>query len=78
MIPIFQDRISRRLIFWSVLLFMAAAILPTQDHLAIDIGGQHRIITRQDNPMIYWGVESEILFVATSLCAYAFYRNRKK
>jgi hypothetical protein len=76
--PIFQDRISRRLIIWSFILFMIAAMLPTKDRFEMSSGGQQRVITRQDNPKIYWGVESGILFVAVSLSAYAVFRSRRR
>ena len=76
--PIFKDRISRRLIFWSFLFFIIAAILPTKDRFVMNSGGQERVITRKDNPKIYWGVESGILVVAVSLSAYAIFRSRKK
>jgi hypothetical protein len=76
--PIFQDRISRRLIVWSFIFFVIAAMLPTKDRLEMSGGGQQRVITRQNNPKIYWGVESGTVFVAVSLSAYAIFRSRKK
>jgi len=78
MTPIFQDRIFRRLILWSILLFMTAGILLTQDRFVMTSGGHQRVVTRQDNPGIYWGVESGILLVAISLSAYAIHRSRRK
>jgi len=75
--PILQDRISRRLIIWSFVLFTIAAVLPTKDRFELTSDGQKTLITRQDNPKIYWGVESGILFVALSLSAYALFRTRK-
>jgi hypothetical protein len=78
MTPKLQDRIFRRLILWSIILFMAAGIFLTQDHFVMTSGGQRRVITRQDNPGIYWGVESGILFVAISLSAFAIYLSRRK
>jgi hypothetical protein len=56
---------------------LIACALPLKDKFAMNNGGQERIITREANPLIYWGVEVVILFTAIFLCAYGFYRNRK-
>jgi hypothetical protein len=74
---IFKDRICRRLVFWSFLLITIAGVLPTKDRWVMTSGLQERVITRQDDPAVYWGVESGILLVAISLLACAFYRIRK-
>jgi hypothetical protein len=66
------------LIVSGIVCFMAACIFPTKDHFVIDTGGDKTIITRQDNPLVYWGTESAVLLVAVSFCAAAFYRARKK
>ncbi|HUD48708.1 MAG TPA: hypothetical protein VMR33_17885 [Candidatus Baltobacteraceae bacterium] len=75
---LFKDRISTHLFFWGVLLLMIAAVLPTKDHFAASIGGRERIITRQDNPLTYWGVDTGLAITAVSLWAFVFYRTRRK
>ena len=72
------DRVTRMLIIGSIIFVMIACVLPTKDRFVMTVGSQKRVITRQDNPAVYWGVESGILFVAVSLSAYAFYRSRKR
>jgi uncharacterized membrane protein len=72
------DRISRMLIICSIVFVMIACVLPTQDRFAMTVGGQKRIITRQDNPTIYWGTEFGVLVVAVSLFSFGIYRSRKK
>ena len=74
----FGDRITRMLIIGGIVFFMIACVLPTKDRFVMTSGGQQRVITRQDNPAIYWGVEAGVLVVAVSLSAFGIYRSRKK
>ena len=74
----FRDRIARMLIIGGVIFFMIACILPTKDRFQMTSGGQQRIITRQDNPAIYWGTEVGVLIVAVSLITFGVYRGRKQ
>ena len=78
MTPAFRSRLSRGLILGSVVLFMIAGILPTKDRFVMDVGGEKRVITRQDNPLVYWGTESGILVVAIAFFGFGFYRARKE
>jgi hypothetical protein len=57
---------------------MIAYTIPSKDRFVMDNGGHKHIITRQDDPLIYWGTESAVVFVAGSLFAAAIYRGRKK
>jgi len=66
------------LVLGGIIFFMIACVLPTKDRFQMSIGGQQRIITRQDNPAIYWGTEIGVLAVAASLLGFGIYRNRKK
>ena len=72
------DRITRILLISGVVFLMAACVLPTKDKFVINSGGQQRIITRQDNPAIYWGTEIGALVIAVSLFSLGIYRNRNK
>ena len=40
-------------------------------------GRRMTVITRQENPGVYWGIESSVLAVAVSLLAMGAYRARK-
>jgi hypothetical protein len=73
-----RNRTSGKLVIWGCILFLIACTLPLKDKFETNSGGQQRIITRQDIPLIYWGVELMILSIAIFLCAYGFYQNRKK
>jgi hypothetical protein len=66
------------LIIWSIVFLMIACVLPTKDRFAMTIGGQQQVITRQDNPTIYWGTEAGALVVAVSLFSFSIHRSRKK
>jgi uncharacterized membrane protein len=72
------DRIARMLIIGSIVFFMIACALPTKDRFVMTSGGQKRVITRQDNPTIYWGTEVGVLVVAVLLLSFGIYRGRKK
>lgn len=72
------DRITRMLIIGSVIFVMIACVLPTKDRFVMTVGGQKRVITRQDNPAMYWGTEAGVLVVALSLFSFGIYRSRKK
>jgi hypothetical protein len=75
--PVFRDRVAWKLVLWgSVFLLVACAFL-TKDHFVMDVGGRHRIVTRADDPWIYWGAEATILLVGIALVGYGIYRNRK-
>jgi hypothetical protein len=78
MLPILQDRICRVLIIAGILFAIIAYVIPTKDRFVMDNGGHNSIITRQDDPLIYWGAESAVVFVSVSLFAAAIYRGRKK
>jgi len=73
----FRDRITRMLIIGGFIFFMIACVLPTKDRFVMRSGEQQRVITRQDNPMIYWGTEAGVLTVAISLITFGIYRGRK-
>ena len=57
-----------------------ACIFTTKDRFTIKSksDGQQRVITRQDDPLIYWGTEFGIVFVAVSLDGCGVYRGGKK
>jgi len=74
----FRDRIARRLIIGGIIFLMIACVLPTKDRFVMTSGGQQRVITRQDNPAIYWGTEAGVLIVAVSLISFGIYHGRKQ
>jgi len=74
----FGDRTTRKLIIGGIVFLMIACVLPTKDRFAMTSGDQQRVITRQDNPAIYWGTEVGVLVVAVSLVAFGIRRSRKK
>lgn len=73
---LFQCRIAWRLMLAGTILFVIAAILASETQFNINIG-RYRVITRQQNPLIYWGIEAGIVIVAAFLCLCAFWRNPK-
>jgi hypothetical protein len=46
-----------------VVCFLVGVVLPTQDRIVAEGGGDRSVITRQDNPLAYWGIEAGILAV---------------
>jgi hypothetical protein len=72
------DRITRMLIIGSIVFVMIACVLPTKDRFVMTVGGQKRVITRQDDPTIYWGTEAGVLAIAVALFSFGIYRSRKK
>ena len=55
---------------------MCAIVLPTQDRFVMTTRGHKRIITRSDDPAIYWSVEAAIASVSFVLFASGIYRRR--
>jgi len=63
---------------WGIIFFMIAGVIPFKDHFVVNYGGQQHVITSQEYPVLYWGTDFSVLFVAISLAAYGFYRSRDK
>jgi uncharacterized membrane protein len=74
----FRDRITWMLIIGGIIFLMIACVLPTKDRFVMTSGGQQRVITRQDNPTIYWGTEAGVLIVSVSLIAFGIFRGQKQ
>jgi hypothetical protein len=84
--PIENDSFGRNILLLTpaaisgltVIFFIIACVLPTKDRFVMTSGGQQRIITRQDNPTIYWSTEAGVMIVAGSLIVFGIYRGRKQ
>jgi hypothetical protein len=74
----FDDRVSRRLLLWGAVFFIVVCVFPAKDRFIMNNGGSKTVITRPDNPLIYWGTEAGILLVAISLIGCGIYRGRNK
>ena len=55
---------------------MVAGAFWSQDRFVLNCNGKQSLITRENNPGIYWGVEAGILVVGASLLVLALYRDR--
>jgi hypothetical protein len=84
MLPIYKrGQLSKPLVFWGVFAFVIFCIFLTTGKFEMRSGSIHgrhqilRVISREDNPLIYWGTESVILVVAVLLVASGVYRARK-
>ena len=73
----FHGRGPRLSIILGLVFFMIACVFPTKDRFYMTINGEVSVITRNEDPLIYWGTESAILLIAVSFSAYGLYRDRK-
>lgn len=71
------NRFSRRLYVWGILILGIGAMLLVDNRFTLNSGGHKRIITRQSDPLTYWGIESGILLVGLSLIAAGIYFSRR-
>jgi hypothetical protein len=85
MLPNYKRRqLPRLLIGWGAFVFVIFCIFLGTGRFEVrsgaKVGGGRRttVISRQDSPLIYWGTQSSILFVAVSLVAAGAYRARKE
>jgi hypothetical protein len=67
---------GRALTIWGVVFLLVAAVLPTQDRFTVDLGGRKTVVTRQQEPLAYWGMEAGIVLVSVALIAFGIYRQR--
>ncbi|OOG36812.1 hypothetical protein B0E51_17770 [Rhodanobacter sp. C05] len=78
-----RGQLSKLLMFWGVFVFVIFCIFLEVGKFEMRSGSIHgrhqilRVISRQDNPLIYWGTEFAILVVAVLLVALGVYRARK-
>jgi hypothetical protein len=77
-----RGQLSRLLVFWGVFLFVVFCIFLATGKFEMRNGSIHsgqilRVISRQDNPLTYWGIESAILVLAVFLVAAGVYRARR-
>jgi len=64
--------------FWLVIFCVFLASGRFEMRFGATHGGRmNRVISRQDSPLIYWGTESSILFLAVVLCGLGAYRARE-
>ena len=73
-----RDWASRRFFLWSIIFFLIACVIPAKGRFVINYGGQQKIISSHEYPLLYWGTELLVLVVALSLCAFGLYRSRGK
>ena len=71
------NRLSRFLFVFGVLCLGIGAVLLADNRFALNNGGHRRIITRQNDPLIYWRIEAGILFVGLLLVGTSIYFGRK-
>jgi len=66
-----------RFILLGVVFGMIAAVFPTKDQFVFTLASQKRVISRQRDPLIYWGTEAAIGFTALAfVAAGVYYRQR--
>ena len=68
---------ARMLAIWGVIFLLIACVIPTKDKFSADVGGISRVITRQGNPAIYWGMEATAVLVGISLLLVAYRKGRR-
>jgi uncharacterized membrane protein len=71
-------RISFRLIIWGVILMAFGGLALGHGHFNLTVNGVREIITRQNNPGVYWGACLAPLLIGAALCAIGVYLMRKK
>ena len=69
---------GRILLVCSAVFFLIALVLPTQDRFAFNLGGQKGTITRQNEPFIYWGMETAVVLVFVAFFASGVHLQRKQ
>ena len=67
--------------FWGAFLLVIFCIFLATGRFEMRSGAVHggrtnKVISRQDNPLTYWGAESSILAAAVLLCVTGAYRAR--
>lgn len=77
-----RGQLSKALMFWGCFVFVIFFIFLTAGKFEMWNRSAHgrenvKIISRHDDPLIFWGIESAILVLAVSLVAAGVYRARK-
>ena len=70
-------RIAFRLIIWGIILMAFGVIALTQDHFNMNANGVREVITRQNNPRVYWGACLVPVLLGAAFCAGGVYWMRK-
>jgi hypothetical protein len=62
---------------FGVVLLLVASVFLSSDQFTVTSNGAKRIVTRQHDPVIYWGTEGAIAFIGALLLAGGIYFERK-
>lgn len=69
--------VRRMLPILCVVFSMIALIYLSQDHFVAHVGNATRVITREGNPVEYWGVAASFIVMAVACFAGSLYLQRR-